>query len=158
MENKIYVIGGQEDKASAVDILDLGTGEWLTGPDLLHDVRYPKVATAGHNIYVLNDSDGDVEAQIPIQCLDTRTDTWSLLTFLPPSVTNTAEVPMFYAENTLYCLAPTCLQYNITSGKWMDMAQHEYSMQPSSTPVRMGNKVVVCGGGDRGYSPLLIYH
>ena len=159
LDNKVYVIGGHNDKVDAVDILDLATYKWSPGPRMLNQLHFPKAAAIGHNIYVLHDND-NVDYMLPLQCLDTRTNEWHERAHLPAEITHTSESSMVAMGDALYVQADGWHKYNTRSDSWTILSQPpgidgyiKWSFV-SASPVVMGDKIVVCGGSKPMWTPI----
>ena len=157
LDNKVYVIGGHPEETDVVNILDLASYEWSSGPKLLHQVQYPKVAAIGHNIFVLHDNDNTSDL-IPLLCLDTHTNSWSSKTPLPIEMTHTQESSMVAMGDSLYVMADGWFKYNTISDSWFSLSQpmnkYDEEVCPLSVcPVAMGDKIIICGGNLPGYLP-----
>ena len=160
LDNKVYMIGGHPAEHDTVNIFDMVTYEWSSGPKLLHQVHYPKVAAIGYNIFVLHDND-NVTDLIPLQCLDTCTNKWSSKAPLPASMTHTSESSMVAAGDLLYVMADGWYKYNTITDTWFSLSRPvgcygklvEDTRPKSVCPVVMGDDIAVCGGWEPQYLP-----
>ena len=149
LDNKVYVIGGHSNTSDAVDIFNMVTHEWLSGPKLLHQVHFPKVAAVGHNIYVFHNTSTDYHAtdEILLQYLDTRTNIWHEKTPLPPEMTCASS--MVAMGDNLYILASRCHKYSPISDSWTSLPDYSGLHHTASTSaIATEDKIALCGGPD----------
>ena len=129
LANKVYLIGGRGEDNGTLDVLDLSTNEWSPGPPLPCKPFHPKVAAVGHVIYVLHEEFPHKEL-LPLQCFDTRTESWSYGASLPPEISSARESVLCAVGVSLFCLALNQAKYHwarydidTTSNTWIHVSQ-----------------------------------
>ena len=169
--NKVYAVGGDDNRRNTLECLDLKTlkwtihaimplaaktpestfGDWRPGstPDALFEGP-PIVTSARNMLFVIFNTNRRISEPIQVQCYDPEKKEWSLIAPLPSSVSTTVGASAVGFEDHVFLVggkAKLCLRYSLKYDVWtaccdkIPIEDHNYS-----SAIQYKGKIFLTGG------------
>ena len=149
---KVYVIWGAGHQERKMDCLDRTTIPWSTCPDLLRGFALPVAGCVGHSIYVIFSLEASYRLTarkgVTLQCLDTRTSSWSFKASPPDTVEKTNGAITVTIGHRLFVIGgygKTCLSYDTSKDDWT-LLTPTHKRHCFGIAIHITGKIILCGG------------